>query len=346
LKKEIAYFLGSIFFILILSGFVFSHSFEEPLPTRNCVPVKIDSLSFENLLWMFQQQDTLADYAVDQNLILGIKKPDHTVVFKRFGQNHLDLDSLNKFDLYALRLIHQHSEIASFWKHILQPEIESFAIKKDSLTNIFPPKPYRLRFVSENRSLSKQVELQQKGKSKIRLSLHNFGLAADVGLYRKGRYVRRGEIYSRMGNKSKDLGLFWGGDFMGFPDPGHVQAFRNSAALIEKYPILGFEFEKFKVSYEKTYVKQFKAGRGALVEDTKSLLAQLNQLRMDQICACSAAIMPSNDMETKSLLDGFLTQPQAVVYANLIENWVYIQKGSSGYFYSLGKWKQSFQAFE
>ena len=325
----------------MLSGFVFTPSFEEPLSTRKCVSYQIDALSFEDLLWMFQQQDTLGDYAVNQNLILGIKNPDQTLEFKQFGQNHQALDSLNRFDLYALRLIHQHSEIASFWDHILQSEIDSFSIKKDSLSRIFPPKPYRLRFVSENRSLAKQVELQQKGKSKIRLSLHNFGLAADVGLYRKGRYVRRGEIYTRMGNKSKELGLFWGGDFIGFPDPGHIQAFLNSAALIEKYPILGFEFEKFKVHYENTYVKQFKAGRGALVEDTKALLAQLNQLRMDQTCACSSGIMPPNDLETKALLDKFLSKPQAVVYANLIENWVYIQKGSSGYFYSLGKWKSS-----
>ncbi len=337
MKKSVLLFFSPVVIFQLLCGFDFSHK-EDKLPIRTCLSSKTDTLSFEDLLWMYQQQDTLPEWAVNQNLILGIKYSENKTEFKHFDQNHAPLDSLNKFDLYALRLIHQHGEIASFWQNTLKVDLDSFEIKKDSLTKLFPPKPYRLKFVSENRSLAKQIELHKKGSSKIMLSLHNFGLAADVGLYRYRKYLRRGKMYDKMGNKAKELGLFWGGDFVGFPDPGHIQAFSKSADLIQQYPILGFEFEKYKVQYENAFLKQKNLGREALVEDTKALLVQLNKLRMSQHCACSLAIMPPNDQETNEFVQQFLSKNQAVVYANLMENWVYIQKGQIGYFYSLGRW--------
>ncbi|MHA8065996.1 M15 family metallopeptidase [Aquirufa sp. ROCK2-A2] len=337
MKKRFSIFLIPIVLLLFLSGFIWTK--DNPVsPIRRCKQINIDSISLEDLLWIYQQQDTLADYAVNQSLTLGWKSKDGTTTFKRFGQDHRSLDSLNKVELYALRLIHQHSEIASFWKQTLSSELDSFSIKKDTLLDKFHPKPYRLKFVSESRSLAKQIELHKKGKSKIMLSLHNFGLAADVGIYRHRKYVRRGNTYNRMGASAKELGLFWGGDFVGFPDPGHIQAFPNSASLVAKYPILGFEFEKYEGQYENTFQKQSALGKEYLVEDTKALLTQLNNIRLNQNCACSKAIMPSNDDEIVNLLKQFLSQNQAVVFANLKENWVYVQKGQSGYVYSLGKW--------
>lgn len=331
-----------IFFLLFLafglSSFKWAQENSEN-PIRICRLTKIYSLSFEDLLWFYQQQDTLSEFANDQNLTLGIRLKDSTQSFKTFGQSHPPLDSLNQFDLYALRLIHQHSEIASFWNKTLKAEIDSFSVKKDSLTKIFPPKPYRLRYVSENRSLAKQIELHKKGKSKIMLSLHNFGLAADVGLYRHKKYIRRGNIYQQLGSYSKELGLFWGGDFVGFPDPGHIQSFPNSASLIHKYPILGFEFEKYKATYENTYLNQVQKGKAYLVEDTKSLLNDLNTLRENRACLCSKAVMPAQGEEVNRLITKFISTPQAVVYVDLLEQWAYVQKGQTGYFYQLGTWK-------
>lgn len=308
-------------------------------PIRKCQISAIQTLSFEDLLWFYQQQDTLSEFATYQNLTLGIKHLDATTTFKTFGQIHLSLDSLDQFELYALRLIHQHSEIASFWNKTLQAELDSFSFKKDSLMNIFTSKPYKLRFVSEIRSLAKQIELHKKGKSKIKLSLHNFGLAADVGLYRYKKYIRRGNIYQRLGFKAKELSLFWGGDFVGFPDPGHIQAFQNSANLIRQFPILGFEFEKYKGQYENTYLNQVAKGKAALVEDTKSLLDNLNSLRLDKTCLCSKAIIPSAEKEWDPVITKFISSPQAVVFVNLMEQWAYVQKGQTGYFYRLGTWK-------
>ena len=54
-------------------------------------------------------------------------------------------------------------------------------------------------------------------------------------------------IYDQYGYKAKEIGLYWGGDFVGFPDPGHIQAFLNSASLIQKYPEVALEYEPFKM---------------------------------------------------------------------------------------------------
>ena len=43
------------------------------------------------------------------------------------------------------------------------------------------------------------MRLVAAGRSKTAISLHNFDLAADVGIYRKRRYLRRGMIYNKMG---------------------------------------------------------------------------------------------------------------------------------------------------
>lgn len=337
--KRLFFIVFLFLFIFVgLSGFRFSddHTVD---PIRKCFVSRIDSLSFEDLLWFYQQQDTLSEFSNDQNLILGIKGVDSTTTFRSFGQFHPSLDSLGYFELYALRLIHQHSEIASFWNKTLKAELDSFSLKKDSLSKIFPSKPYRMRFVSENRSLAKQIELHKKGKSKIMLSLHNFGLAADVGIYRYKRYMRRGNMYQKMGLKAKELGLTWGGDFVGFPDPGHIQAFSNSANLIQRYPILAFEFEKYKVQYENTYLRQVNNRKAELVEDTKSLLENLNSIRLNKNCLCSKAIMPPKKDEITKLITQFISTPQAVVYVDLLEQWAYVQKGQTGYFYQLGTWK-------
>lgn len=335
---------GIILGVSLLVGLVLSlSSFRkvqqlDKYPIRVCRLSPIDSLSFEDLLWFYQQQDTLSEFSTYQNLTIGITFLDSSTTFKTFGPIHPPLDSLKQFDLYALRVIHQHSEIASFWNKTLQFEKDSFALKKDSLSKIFPQKPYRLRFVSENRSLSKQIELHKKGKSKIMLSLHNFGLAVDVGLYRHKKYLRRGHLYQKLGDKSKEIGLYWGGDFVGFPDPGHIQAFSNSASLIKKYPILGFEFEKYKVQYETTFLNQANRGKVSMVEDTKNLLENLNSLRLGRPCLCSNAMMPSINQEVNLKIQQFISIPQAVVYVNLLEQWAYVQKGQTGYFYPLGRW--------
>jgi len=117
------------------------------------------------------------------------------------------------------------------WKSLVAPEVQQFRLLKDSLLSLFHPKGYRVRYLQQERDLAKQLRLVAAGRSKTAISLHNFDLAADVGIYRKRRYLRRGILYTQMGDLAKSIGMFWGGDFAGFPDPGHVQGLKMGRNL-------------------------------------------------------------------------------------------------------------------
>jgi hypothetical protein len=131
-----------------------------------------------------------------------------------------------------------------------------------------------------------------------------------------------------MGQEAKQLGMYWGGDFVGFPDPGHVQRMVNSAHLVTKFPELAFEFEKFRDHYQAVYRRN--AQHLELVRDTEALLITLNRLKEGTVCACQYAIMPQ---ESTSQID-FVG-----VEVNTRQNWVYIKPPqTNGYFYTLGRW--------
>jgi hypothetical protein len=208
---------------------------EQPAKQRVCDPVKLESVDWEEFAWLYKQQDSAV--TVDS-----IAK----YVFVR-------INSDGTSETREVAELHQP------WVELLAAEIDSFEVKRDSLVKRFQY-PYRLRYTSTTRNKKQQLALQKKGFSKAFISFHNFGLAADGAMARKGKQVRRGTIYDQYGAKAKALGLFWGGDFVGFPDPGHIQALDNSAALIRKYPALALEYEPFKVAYERNYFKKWISG--------------------------------------------------------------------------------------
>jgi hypothetical protein len=276
---------------------------------RICVPAKLDSLDWDEFKWLYKQQDsTFSGDSVAAYVFVRIN-PDGS------------------------RETREVAELHQPWTDLLASEIDSFEVKRDSLIKRIHA-PYRLKYTSTTRNKKQQLALQKKGFSKAFISFHNFGLAADGAIARKGRHLRRGTIYDQYGKKAKEIGLFWGGDFVGFPDPGHIQAFLNSASLIQKYPEVALEYEPFKNAYERNYFKKVNLGREELVEDSRDLLIELNQLRENKPCACSQAIpFPAS-------ASGLQLKPYTItVLANLQENYIFIQKGSYGYFYSAGRWK-------
>ena len=55
-------------------------------------------------------------------------------------------------------------------------------------------------------------------------SFHNFGLAADITIYRGGAPAAgASNLYRLAGLLGEDLGFTWGGSFQHFYDPGHFQ---------------------------------------------------------------------------------------------------------------------------
>ena len=214
-------------------------------------------------------------------------------------------------------------------------EIEDFKTLKDSLAKVFNPRGYRLKFLQSERGLARQMDLLNRGRSKTALSFHNFNLAVDVGIYRRGRYLRRSTLYAKVGSLAKEMGAFWGGDFVGFPDVGHIQAFSNGADLMRKFPELAFEYIRFKQLYELNYQGALARGQGDLVEDTRQLILELNKNRVQKVCACSQAIPIPNELSAE-WFEQFKGMSTGYVFANQQAGWVYIKSGDSGYFYPLG----------
>lgn len=280
-----------------------------------CQAQKIDAIKGQDLLWMYRQRDTLLGHSKAGTLQLVID-----------GQSTSLYDSTSLRYLASLRS--DFPALDSIWSPVLRSEINAFDVQKDSLKMRIGHLGWKMRFLQAVRNLERQRQLNRSGRSQVLLSFHNFNLAVDVGLYSRRRYLKRSPRYDRMGKEAKQLGMFWGGDFVGFPDPGHVQRMVNSAHLVTKFPELAFEFEKFRDHYQAVYRKHAK--RLELVRDTEALLITLNRLKEGTVCACQHAILPQ-ELASQSDL--------ARVEVNTQQNWVFIKPpNGNGYYYALGRW--------
>ena len=283
-----------------------------------CQKQLIPFVDGQDLLWMYRQRDTLKSGS-----------PTGTIELVVNGKLIGLTDSLSL--QYSASLSGEYPALDSIWYSVLADEIHAFEMQKDSLHKRVDQLGWKMRYLQSARDLKRQQQLNRSGRSQVLLSFHNFGLAADVGLYSRKKYLKRSTRYSRLGQEAKSLGMFWGGDFVGFPDPGHVQRFANSAAFIEKYPFISFEFERYRDAYQRAYWKKQSVGREDLVKDTEALLISMNRQRIGGVCACQYATLPIVQIPINST---------AIVEVNTQQNWVYIQpKGSNGYYYSLGRWE-------
>jgi len=320
----------SVFLILSFCGFAVFGVQELDSLQLNCQKQLVKSVNFQDLQWMFRErvrvesQDqipTHLDFFIEN--ASGLKSQNYS----------FDVASENKENLFALS--NMTDDLLLVWGNTLAHEIENFNVLKDSLANVFNPRGYRLKFLQSERGLARQMDLFNRGRSMTALSMHNFNLAVDVGIYRRGRYLRRSTKYEILGRLAKNLGAFWGGDFVGFPDVGHIQAFSNGANLVQKFPELTFEYIRYKYLYEQNYASALARGQGDLVEDTRQLIMELNKNTAQKVCACQQAITIPKDL-TAQWFEQFRGVSTGYVYVNQQAGWVYIKNGDSGYFYPLG----------
>ena len=296
----------------------------------NCQKQSVKSLNFEDLHWMFRERlpmENQVEIPVQLDFFIqdasGLQSKNYS----------LEATAENKENLFAFS--NMTNDPLLVWGNTLAQEIQDFKTLKDSLATVFNPRGYRLKFLQSERGLAKQMDLLNRGRSKTALSFHNFNLAVDVGIYRRGRYLRRSHLYAKVGSLSKEMGAFWGGDFVGFPDVGHIQAFSNGADIMRKFPELTFEYIRFKHLYEQNYASALAKGEGDLVEDTRQLILELNKNRVQKVCACSQAIPIPNELSAE-WFEQFKGMSTGYVFANQKAGWVYIKTGDSGYFYPLG----------
>lgn len=319
-----------VFLILSFCGFTVFGVQELDSLQLNCQKKRIESINFEDLHWMFRERVPIENqFEIPAQLDFFIQ--DASGLQSKIYSLGAAAD--NKENLFAYS--NMTDDPLLVWGNTLAQEIEDFKTFKDSLATIFNPRGYRLKFLQSERGLAKQMDLLNRGRSKTALSLHNFNLAVDVGMYRRGRYVRRSNLYAKVGSLAKEMGAFWGGDFVGFPDAGHIQAFSNGADLMRKFPELTFEYIRFKHLYEQNYAIALAKGQGDLVEDTRQLILELNKNRVQQVCACSQAIPIPNELSAE-WFEQFKGMSTGYVFANQKAGWVYIKTSDSGYFYPLG----------
>jgi peptidoglycan L-alanyl-D-glutamate endopeptidase CwlK len=89
-----------------------------------------------------------------------------------------------------------------------------------------------VRVIDGLRTYAQQAELYAKGRTlpgKIVTkagpgqSMHNFGLAFDIGIFVDNKYLPESAQYAAAGAVGKELGLTWGGDFQSIKDEPHFE---------------------------------------------------------------------------------------------------------------------------
>ncbi len=249
-------------------------------------------LNYKNnkVVYITENQDSTFSYLIfDKNL-------------KSFETNASDTLLNNYHDSTAFAaLILPNNNLYFRWEKILIPSREDFVLKREStLENLRADFPnYRFKVNIDLRAVENQSKLLATGKSATALSLHQFGLASDIAIFKGKYYLQKGSSYHMLGTESKKNNLFWGGDLVGMPDPNHIQFFKNSAELLSKIPALKYEFAPYISFYEKRVEDFTKKGKAYLVKDSEELLQIIDVLDENKLCGCktSASQQERNQIE-------------------------------------------------
>jgi peptidoglycan L-alanyl-D-glutamate endopeptidase CwlK len=116
-----------------------------------------------------------------------------------------------------------------------------------------------VRIISGTRTYEEQAALYAKGRdssgkitnknlvvtnAKPGQSMHNFSVAYDIAIIKKGYYVDNDEIYNLVYEKCKVDGLDWGGNWTEFVDRPHYQLHTDlSVSKIKKQFETGVKFQ-------------------------------------------------------------------------------------------------------
>ena len=172
------------------------------------------------------------------------------------------------------------------WEKLLMDERVNFLAKRDSIHAVMKNMNGSVKIISDLRSMANQQRYLEKNKTASPISMHNFGFAADFAIIRNNRISNNLSLYNPLNDLTAQQGMTWGGNFVGFIDPGHIQLFKNGAELLRKYPNLIFEFEPYRPQYNAWMNKMIGWGKEAKAEDTKELLVELNKYKKDKPCPC------------------------------------------------------------
>ena len=187
---------------------------------------------------------------------------------------------------YLWALASQPRYLYNRWEKLLSEERINFLSKRDSIHQVMKDLNGSVRIISDLRSMANQQKYLSSNKSASPISMHNFGFAADFVVMRSNKISNNLSYYRPLNNLTAQYGMTWGGNFVGFLDPGHIQLFKNGAEMLRKYPDLIFEFEPYRYQYNAWMNKMISLGKEDKANDTKELLIELNEFKKEKPCPC------------------------------------------------------------
>jgi peptidoglycan L-alanyl-D-glutamate endopeptidase CwlK len=100
-----------------------------------------------------------------------------------------------------------------------------------------------IKVIAGLRTVEEQEALYARGRTvpglkvtNAKRSVHNTGLAFDVGIFEGDRLVDESPKYKEVGTIGKSLGLVWGGDWRPIPDEPHFETADAQDALRQLKP--------------------------------------------------------------------------------------------------------------
>lgn len=337
-------------------------------PDRGCDSTqRVSSITAFDLVLPFYPDDTLAAGLAEEDVPVPIRV--FAVVIDSLGKTRwasLGADSLLQPRLlststsvadweplrlslpeqtYLRAMVDQPKYLFRRWEPLLTGARSQWLAKRDSLLDslkkVYPT--YTLRLLNDLRTAGMQAKFLKRGSSNAPLSQHQFGLAVDVGIISKGKLLKGYNTYAAIGRLAPHYGLTWGGTFVGFVDPNHFQAVKNSAAMVRQFPELRFEFEPYRRHYLRRVTQKVAEGKEDEVQDTEELLEVMNGLRHQQPCPCDseAVAAPSvlETIQTQLLAAGYLPARDVLLLGHLPSQTLTATRGATRLTYRLGRWR-------
>lgn len=330
----IALFIIGILGYWGISNYSKSHGFSYEQPMQCDTTEKAEFSIFD--LSILLRKNINSKSISEQSFV--IYEKDSVQVLKLIFNKNNDIlsqlsgDSISVIDSIAVESIFQKSnDIFEKWANVLMPFRAKFTKHRNEMIARLRAdnEAYRFRIIDDIRKMDRQMQVLSNGKSAAALSLHQFGLASDIGIFKGKSYLKSGKIYQKIGEESAKNDLTWGGNFKGLAgDFGHVQLYRNSAEMLSNIPQLRYEYEIYRSYYTDRIAKYEKMGKGDQVEDSRELLQVLDVLADGKICGCEVAL---NDTEAKNLANvlankevNFTAKKDFLAYFDYSQNYGYL----------------------
>lgn len=244
---------------------------------------------------------------------------------------------------YLWALASQPRYLYNRWEKLLYDERTNFLSKRDSIHQVMKDLNGSVRIISDLRSMANQQRYLSTNKTASPISMHNFGFAADFAVMRNNKISNNLSHYNPLNELTAQYGMTWGGNFVGFLDPGHIQQFKNGAEMLRKYPDLIFEFEPYRHQYNSWMNKMINWGKEDKANDTKELLIELNKFKKDKPCSClnlttnvPTALIEKAKNKTKEL--GYQSDTDLLLIGDLASKTISLITINGTISHPLGRW--------